>query len=146
MTDVRYVCEFETFLTQERGQDGESSGAERKLLGARLHVDLADVVGGEIAAEDMHGHSGFVPVANISERQQLRVFYTDVGQGDAVLIECEGATIIIDGGPNRGFFDVLEERFTDLQGADVLVPAKNPVRPEKGPLRQAFRTVAHGCP
>lgn len=120
MTDIRYVSEFETFLTRNRGDDGDSSGAERKLLGARLHVDLNDIADGQIAAEDMHGHSGFVPVANISERQQLKVFYTDVGQGDASLIEAQGAVIIIDGGPNRGFFDVLEERFADLQAADAL--------------------------
>ena len=120
MTDIRYVSEFGTFLVRRRGHDGTSRGAEQKLLGARLHVDLADVADGQIGATDMHGHSGFVPVGSISPTRQLRVFYTDVGQGDASLIEAEGAVIIIDGGPNRGFFEFLEGRFKDLQAADVL--------------------------
>ncbi len=108
MADIRYVSEFGTFLVRRRGHDGTSRGAEQKLLGARLHVDLADVADGQIGATDMHGHSGFVPVRSVSPTQQLKVFYTDVGQGDASLIEAEGAVIIIDGGPNRGFFEFLE--------------------------------------
>ncbi len=120
MAVIRYVSEFGTFLVRRRGDDGDSTGAEQKLLGARLHVDPADVADGQIAATDMHGHSGFVPIGNLSQTQQLKVFYTDVGQGDASLIEAEGAVIIIDGGPNRGFFEFLEERFEDLREADVL--------------------------
>lgn len=130
MSAIRYISRFNTFLVRQRGDTSRSSGAEQKLLGARLHVDPADVADGLIAAEDMHGHSGFVPLAAISPTQQLKVFYTDVGQGDATLIEAEGAVVIIDGGPNRGFFDVLEDRFADLQAADELfgVPRRNRLR------------------
>ena len=35
-----------------------------------------------IAAANLSGRQGFVPLANLSERQQMKVFYTDVGQGD----------------------------------------------------------------
>ena len=73
MTDIRYVSEFGTFLVRRRGHHGTSRGAEQKLLGARLHVDLADVSDGQIGATDMHGHSGFVPVGSISPTQQLRI-------------------------------------------------------------------------
>ncbi len=119
MTTIRYISEFGTHLVRRRGDDGESSGAEQKLLGARLHVDPADIQQGMIAAQDLHGHTGFVPEASLSSTQQLKIFYVDVGQGDGTLIEAEGAVLIIDGGPNRFFFESVEERFADLQQADV---------------------------
>lgn len=119
MTDIRYISAINTFLVRNRGDDHRSAGAEQKLLGARLHVDPQDIVDGQVAAVDMHGHEGFVPLASLSPTKQLKVFYTDVGQGDATLVEAKGAVIIIDGGPNRGFFDVLERRFSDLRAADV---------------------------
>jgi beta-lactamase superfamily II metal-dependent hydrolase len=65
--------------------------------------------------------SGFVQLAHISDRQQLKVFYTDVGQGDASLIEAEGAIVIIDGGPSRGFYDVLKDRLAGLRRADQAI-------------------------
>lgn len=63
----------------------------------------------------------FVELNRLSEKQQLKVFYPDVGQGDATLIEAEGAIIIIDGGPNSGFFDELMKRLNSLQRADAVL-------------------------
>lgn len=34
-----------------------------------------------------------------SENQELRIRFIDVGQGDAALIQCEGESMLIDGGP-----------------------------------------------
>jgi ribonuclease BN (tRNA processing enzyme) len=96
----------------------------RRLLGARLHVDESDNVGGWVPADDMrdaHGQirSGFIEASKISATQQLKIFYMDVGQGDAILIEAEDAIIIIDGGPNRGFYDELIKRLHKLRQADL---------------------------
>ena len=84
---------------------------------------MSDNVNGWVPATDMRDdkgvvHSGYVEVSRISATQQLKVFYTDVGQGDATLIEAQGAIIIIDGGPNRGFYDELIRRLSALRRAD----------------------------
>ena len=41
-------------------------------MGARLHVEPNDVADGQISASDMHGHEGFVPLANISRCYNAR--------------------------------------------------------------------------
>jgi beta-lactamase superfamily II metal-dependent hydrolase len=51
----------------------------------------------DVPREDGTFNPGFVEVARISATQQLKVFYLDVGQGDATLIEAEDAIVIIDG-------------------------------------------------
>ena len=95
----------------------------QKLLGARLHVDASDNAGGFVPASDVPDRNGqvrtgFVDASRISDRQQLKIFYLDVGQGDASLIEAENAIVIIDGGPNRGFHDELVKRLNSLRAAD----------------------------
>lgn len=94
------------------------------LLGARLHVCESDSNDCWVYASTVRGdkedkvYSGFVRTSQISTEQQLKIFYFDVGQGDAALIEAEGATVIIDGGPNRSLYDQLKKRFKKLQLAD----------------------------
>jgi len=66
----------------------------------------------------MAGKTGFVRVNNISPKQQLKVFYVDVGQGDGTLIEAEDFIMIIDGGPNKMFHEKLLERLGSLRKAD----------------------------
>ena len=72
---------------------------------------------------DKEGKSkqGFVELDRLSEKQQLKIFYLDVGQGDATLIEAEGAIVLIDGGPNSGFYNELVKRLKGLQRADAAV-------------------------
>ena len=124
MTDIRYVKDQGTFLVRHRGDDGGSTGSVQKLIGARLHVDAADNADGFVPATDMRDsdgevRTGFVDASRISVTQQLKIFYLDVGQGDATLIEAEDAIVIIDGGPNRGFHDYLVDRLEKLRRADV---------------------------
>ena len=139
MNDIRYVRDLDTFLTRQRGGDGDSSGSVQQLLGARLHVNAADEVDGFVPATDMSDRPpGFVAVDKISDRQQLKVFYVDVGQGDATLIEAEGGVVVIDGGPNRGFFDFLVKRLAAMRNADVALG--EPPRPR---LRINAMVVTH---
>ncbi|MFN3214850.1 MAG: ComEC/Rec2 family competence protein [Henriciella sp.] len=124
--EIRYVCQPSTWLVRRAGNSAESSGSKQLLLGQRLHVDVATASNGWIAAqtvpkEDGSFREGFVREDRICERQQLKVFYTDVGQGDAVLIEAEGVIVIIDGGPSRGFADQLHRRLSALRRADQAV-------------------------
>lgn len=123
MTDIRYVQIPGTFLTSRRGGRPGDSGSVQKLLGARLHVDPATRANGTVQATDMRDkkgktRTGFVAEKRLSATQQLKIFYLDVGQGDATLIEAEGAIVVIDGGPNKGFHHELAKRLKALRDAD----------------------------
>ena len=123
MPEIRYVSQPGTFLVRNAGDQPNSAGSVQLLLGARLHVEPADAVNGFLPATDMRDadgdvRTGFVDETLISNEQQLKIFYLDVGQADATLIEAEGAIVIIDGGPNVGFKKALDERLRRLRMAD----------------------------
>lgn len=123
MDSIFYVAEPGSFLFKKASQSVGASGSQQLLLGGRLHVDMATEVNGWVKASTVPDkknklRSGFIELSRLSEREQLKVFYTDVGQGDATLIEAEGAIVIIDGGPNRGFGDRLNLRLASLRRAD----------------------------
>lgn len=123
MTDIRYVSSVGTHLVKKAGDDANDTGARQLLLGARLHVDPALNVGGWVPATTARNSSGknytgFVELNRTSPNQQLKVFYTDVGQGDATLIEAEGSIVVIDGGPNSAFHDELVQRLDRIRDAD----------------------------
>ena len=120
MTDVAYIKVVDGYLAKKAGDSPNKDSNQPRLLGARLHVELANSVDGWVPARtvpDINGHvkTGFVQVDHLSDKQQLKVFYTDVGQGDATLIEAEGGIVIIDGGPNRGFHEILVDRLEALR-------------------------------
>lgn len=122
--EIRYVAVVDAYIATRAGRSAGHSTSRQLLLGARLHIDLQQLDNGWVSAETMPNEdgdfrTGFVQLSHVSESQQLKVFYTDVGQGDATLIEAEGAIVIIDGGPNRGFYDVLRTRLDSLRRADV---------------------------
>ncbi len=143
MTEIRYVREVGTFLARHRGAAPGSPGSVQKLLGARLHIDENDVVDGWVRATDVPDKDGkvrgvFVEESRISATQMLKVFYVDVGQGDATLIEAEGAVVVIDGGPNRGFHDALVDRLRAIHRADEAAGRQPPAR-----LRINVMVVTH---
>jgi len=126
MPDVFYVKEPKAYLVRSAGWNPNSSGSRQLLLGQRLHVDMSTEDNGWVAADtvprqDGSFSSGFVELIQLSDQQQLKVFYTDVGQGDATLVEAEGAIVIIDGGPNRGFCEKLDSRLDSLRRADEAI-------------------------
>lgn len=132
MAVVRYVKETGTFLVKRRGNPPNSSGSKQLLLGARIHIDESSAINGWVKAStvpDKKGNTsqGFVELSRLSEKQQLKIFYLDVGQGDATLIEAESAIVIIDGGPNSGFFTELTNRLESLKHADAALglPIRN---------------------
>ncbi len=133
MTEIRYVSRLHTYITRRPGDPPGAAGCIQTLLGQRLHADPGDVVGQFIrvaTVPDENGsiRGGYIDRNSISARQQLKVFYVDVGQGDATLVEAEGALVVIDGGPNRGFFDEMEKRLAALRRADRAIGL--PERPQ----------------
>jgi len=126
MLEIFYIKEPGTYLFKRAGQSFPASGSRQLLLGGRLHVDAATEDSGWVKASTVPAkggrfNTGFVELSRLSERQQLKIFYTDVGQGDATLIEAEGAIVIIDGGPNRGFGNKLNKRLASLRRADEAI-------------------------
>ena len=94
MAEIRYVSEVGTFLVKKPGDKPRSTGSVQLLLGARLHLDLAATVDGfapaaSVPREDGTVRTGYVDLSRVSSTQQLKVFYLDVGQGDATIIEAE---------------------------------------------------------
>ncbi len=124
--EIRYVAEKGVYIAKQAGNGPSASGNIPKLLGARVHVDLATEVNGWVSVMDVPNkdgevREGFIELSRLSETQQLKIFYVDVGQGDASLIEAENAIVIIDGGPNSGLHKYLKERLKSLRRADAAV-------------------------
>ena len=105
---VQYVSQLDTFL--RRHPSNAAPGSSSLLLGAWLDVDMNAINAGFAPARTASGMTGFIEVARTSPTQQLKVFVVDVGQGDAALVEAEGAVVIIDGGPNSIFPEFLAAR------------------------------------
>ena len=53
------------------------------------------------------GKNGWVERAHLRDRLGLKLFFVDVGQGDAVLGEVDGKRFLVDGGPNSNLFRYL---------------------------------------
>ncbi|MBK5107921.1 MAG: MBL fold metallo-hydrolase, partial [Anaerolineales bacterium] len=122
--EIRYVKDPDVNLVQNKGDSSASPGSHQLLLGARIHIDPNSQDGDWITANKVpvkqgNLRTGFVKVAHLSTNQVLKIFYLDVGQGDATLIEAQEAIIIIDGGPNKGFHEELSKRLESLQAADI---------------------------
>lgn len=124
MTEVRYVSSTHAYMASRAGNSPGHRRSRPLLLGKRLHVESDQALAGWVPAatvpeEDGTRQVGFVQLAHVSAHQQLKIFYTDVGQGDATLVAAEGALVLIDGGPSRAFYDELKSRLRGLQRADV---------------------------
>lgn len=124
--NIRYVAENGVYIAKKAGNGPSASSNIPKLLGARVHVDLTAEVNGWVPVTDVPNvkgkfNSGFIELNRLSAIQQLKIFYVDVGQGDASLIEADNAIVIIDGGPNGGFHKYLKKRLKALRRADAAV-------------------------
>lgn len=74
------------------------------LLGTFLGVIDDD---GDYYMVETAGPDGWVKKRDVTDNKDLKVFYIDVGQGDATLIEIGDKRIIIDGGPNDNLRNYL---------------------------------------
>ena len=114
---VRYVDDTGVFLLPRPSEADPHniSGAVQQLLGAWLEVDLTQAsVAGWVPATDRSGRTGFVRLAALRAKPLLKVFYVDVGQGDATVVESEDGILVIDGGPSRGLRDWMLEHYADV--------------------------------
>jgi len=53
------------------------------------------------------GKVGYVKLEDTMDSHHLKAFFIDVGQGDAMLIEAPGKTILVDGGPSKNLYNYL---------------------------------------
>lgn len=124
--EIRYVAVDGASLVKNAGDGPDDPGAIHKLLGARVHAEVAGAPDGWVKVSDVPNSdgqfsTGFMRVEQLSLFQQLKVFYIDVGQGDATLIEAEGAVVVIDGGPNSGFLKYMKDRLEAHRRADAAI-------------------------
>ena len=96
---TRYVSQPHAYLLRNRTETAmpeKVKGSVQTLLGQRLVADPANAVDDWTPILTPDGETRWIKTSQLSDRQQLKVFYTDVGQGDATIIEAEGAIVIID--------------------------------------------------
>ena len=90
-----------------------SSTENHVLLGTYLKVK-AEQNGFYDVTTRSAGPGGWVSVAHVTEAVPLKVFFVDVGQGDAVLIECPQGIVLVDGGTGPQFYSFLRDRYSSL--------------------------------
>lgn len=120
---TRYVSQPHVYLLRNRTETAmpeKVKGSMQTLLGQRLVADPANAVDDWTPILTLDGETRWIKTSQLSDRQQLKVFYTDVGQGDATIIEAEGAFVIIDGGPNQGLHAELTKRQNRRQALDAI--------------------------
>ena len=81
------------------------------LMGTWLEVSDIDGDWRKVRPRSNRGKGGWVKIDELRETSILKVFFVDVGQGDAVLIESPNGVIIVDGGPNKGLHKFLRHRY-----------------------------------
>ena len=108
MADAVYANEPETWLRHSKSM-AEAAKRQNVLLGTWLRVlsDEGDWLDVETRKRDKRG---FVPRSEVRDTPALKIFFVDVGQGDGAIIESPQGIILIDGGPNRAYYDYLKAR------------------------------------
>jgi len=104
MSDVVYGDKPETILRSAKRASARAKN--HVLLGTWLNVLQRDPPWLEVETAG-RGPGGWVHEDDVSETPCLKVFFTDVGQGDGTVIESPTGNLLIDGGPTRGFHDFL---------------------------------------
>ena len=110
---TRYVSQTGAYLLPDRIETtipDRVKGRVQTLLGQRLVADTANTVDDWTPIQIGDSQTMWIKTDQLSEKQQLKIFYTDVGQGDATIIEAEDTVVIIDGGPNQGLHRELTKR------------------------------------
>ncbi len=104
---MAYLHEKYAAINELPVYDKRSSGKRiinKVLLGTFLGVVKED---GDYYMVETAGADGWVKKKDVTDNKHLKVFYIDVGQGDAILIEIGDKRIIIDGGPNDSLRNYL---------------------------------------
>lgn len=92
------------------GPDIDSKVEYRALMGAWLR-DGMRTSGSWLEVETRDGlHKGWVRAGDVRSAECLKIFFTDVGQGDGALVESPQGLVIIDGGPSKAFYNWLVKR------------------------------------
>lgn len=112
MTTVVYANEPETILRKQRNHT--ASAANHVLMGTWLEVRDEEGAWYHVQPRSNRGKGGWVLKSHTRELPVLKVFFVDVGQGDGAIVEGPDGRILIDGGPNKGFYKFLRHRYWPL--------------------------------
>jgi beta-lactamase superfamily II metal-dependent hydrolase len=102
------------YLFEKFAAENELSVYNKPTSGKRtVNKILLGTFAGVIAEQGYYyqvetaGPDGWVKKSKVTDHKHLKVFYIDVGQGDATLIEVGDQKILIDGGPNDNLHNYL---------------------------------------
>ena len=115
MTEIVYGDRPETILRSKPRVS--ATKVNHVLLGTFLKVEGED--GDWYSVDPLGlGKPGWVKKSDVREKPVLKIFFVDVGQGDAAIVESPEGIMLIDGGPNSNFFKFMEYRFRPILKAD----------------------------
>lgn len=109
MPSVVYADQSETIL--RKSKSSSASAANHVLMGTWLEVLQEDGAWYEVQPRSNRGPGGWVRKSDTRDTPVLKVFVVDVGQGDGMIVEGPGKRLLIDGGPNKGFYKFLRHRY-----------------------------------
>ncbi len=101
---VKYAAVPELGVFAEIGTSGLKKQVNTVLLGTWLGVTEES---GNYYKVTTAGDDGWVKKSETTDLLHLKVFYIDVGQGDACLLEIDKIRFLVDGGPNSNFRNYL---------------------------------------
>ena len=106
-----YAARPETVLRE--APRASARAVNHVLMGTRL--EEAETDGAWVRVNTLgRGRSGWVHATDLRDRSILKVFFVDVGQGDGAIVESPTGSLLIDGGPSRGFHAFLRHRYRYL--------------------------------
>jgi phosphoribosyl 1,2-cyclic phosphodiesterase len=112
MPTVVYAEQPETII---RGAARVSASARNHvLMGTWLEVLAESGAWYEVKPRPNRGKGGWVRKTDTRLSPILKVFVVDVGQGDGAIVEAPNGRILIDGGPNKGYYNFLRHRYRPL--------------------------------
>lgn len=101
----KYVAENEAPIYKKPKQQGDRQRAiNRVLMGTWVGIKEVDQ---EHYFVTTAGPDGWIAKKHTADTMGLKMFFIDVGQGDAVLIEAGDKKVIVDGGPNENVKNYL---------------------------------------
>lgn len=91
-----------------------AAASNHVLMGTWLRVVQEDGDWYEVMPRANRGRGGWVQKSHTRPRPALKVFFVDVGQGDGAIVEAPNGRMLVDGGPNKGYYNFLRHRYWPL--------------------------------
>jgi hypothetical protein len=112
MPTIVFADKPETIL--RKNASNSARAANHVLMGTWLKVLTEDGAWYKVEPRPNRGEGGWVRKSHTRANPALKVFFVDVGQGDGAIVEAPNGRLLIDGGPNKGYYNFLRHRYKPL--------------------------------